>query len=119
MLQADGGVTSACINASTLALVHAGVELVDYVVSCTASINKLTPMLDVTQQESVSGCEVTVSILPNKGSVVSLDSAHTLHLDQLEEVIDLAIVGCQHVYKAMSQEVETYLQDKHAIMSHR
>ncbi|XP_063866836.1 uncharacterized protein LOC135103866 [Scylla paramamosain] len=119
VLQADGGVTSACINASTLALIHAGVELVDYVVSCTASINKTTPMLDVTQQESASGCEVTVSILPNKGSVVSLDCAHTLHLDQLDEVVDLAMEGCQQVYKAMSQEVETYLQDKHAIMSHR
>ena len=76
-------------------------------------------MLDVTQQESASGCEVTVSILPNKGSVVSLDCAHTLHLDQMEEVVDLAVKGCQQVYKAMSQEVETYLQDKQAIMSHR
>jgi len=32
VLQADGGVNAACINASTLALIHAGVEIVDYVV---------------------------------------------------------------------------------------
>ncbi|XP_027222932.1 exosome complex component RRP41 [Penaeus vannamei] len=119
VLQADGGVMSACINASTLALIHAGVEVVDYVVSCTASMNKQTPILDVTNQETNTGCELTTAILPNKGSIVYLDTAHTVHRDQFEEVMDLAMAGCQQVYEAMHREVESYLEDKHAIMSHR
>ncbi|XP_071542730.1 uncharacterized protein Ski6 [Panulirus ornatus] len=119
VLQADGGVMSACINVSTLALIHAGVELVDFVVSCTASMSKQTPILDVTNQESMTGCEVTVSILPNKGSIVSLDTSHTVHQDQFESVMDLAMVGCQQIYQAMLGEVKSYLEDKHAIMSHR
>ncbi|XP_064079861.1 exosome complex component RRP41-like isoform X2 [Macrobrachium nipponense] len=119
VLEADGGVMSACVNASTLALIHAGVELVDYVVSCTASMHKQTPVLDVTHQETVTGCELTISFLPNKEQIISMDTSHPLHQDQFEPVMDLAIVGCHQVYDNMHQEVEAYLQDKHAIMSHR
>lgn len=110
---------SACVNASTLALIHAGVELLDYVTSCTASINKLTPILDATNTEGQAGCEVTVSLLPNKESIVSLNSSHTVHRSQFEEVMDLATEGCQKVYQELFSQVEAYLQDKHAIMSHR
>ncbi|XP_076043412.1 exosome complex component RRP41-like [Oratosquilla oratoria] len=134
VLQADGSVMAACINASTLALMHAGVELVDFVVACTASSYKGQPFLDVTNMETINACELTVSILPNKGhgeddekkkgcksqgQIVSLDTTHTLHRDHFEEVLDLARVGCQQVYEIMHQEVQQYLQDKHAIMSHR
>lgn len=119
VLQADGGVMSACINASTLALIHAGVELVDYVVSCTASMHKQTALLDVTHQETMSGCELTISFLPNKELIVSLDTSNTIHQEQFEPVMELAMTGCHQVYDSMHQEVESYLQDKHAIMSHR
>ncbi|KAK7067310.1 Exosome complex component RRP41 [Halocaridina rubra] len=119
VLQADGGVMSACINASTLALIHAGVELVDYVVSCTASMYKQTAIIDVTNQETMNGCELTISLLPNKELIVSLDTSHTIHQEQFEPVMELAMTGCQQVYESMQSEVESYLRDKHAIMSHR
>jgi len=119
VLQADGGVMAACINASTLALIHAGVELVDYVVACTGSINKDDSLMDTTNIEGLRNVELTVGILPNKDSIVYVDTAHAVHQDQFESVMDLATLGCQEVYQAMHQEVCSYLQDKHAIMSHR
>ena len=36
--KADGGNYCACVNAATLALIDAGIPLVDYVSACTASL---------------------------------------------------------------------------------
>ena len=37
-MEADGGNYCACVNAATLALIDAGIPLVDYVSACTASL---------------------------------------------------------------------------------
>ena len=119
ILQADGGTLSACINASTLALIHAGVELSDYVVSCTSSYHKGQPILDVSSIEVFQGCELTLALLPNKGTICTLHSSNTLHHSQLEEVLDAATTGCHQVYEEMHAQVKEYLQNQHAIMSNR
>lgn len=119
VLEADGGVLSACINVSTLALIHAGVELNDYVASCTASIFRGEPMIDVSYLETQFGCELTLAIMPNKDTICTMHSSNTLHQSQLEEVLLAAMTGCRQVYQAMHAQVKAYLRDQHAIMSHR
>ncbi len=53
-----------------MALVDAGVPLKDSVVSCTASLIKNTPLVDVNNVEQSGGSpELVVSILPNSGEV--------------------------------------------------
>ena len=37
ILQSDGGLLATIINATTMALIHSGIQLLDYVCSCTAS----------------------------------------------------------------------------------
>ncbi|KAB7493624.1 UNVERIFIED_CONTAM: hypothetical protein RMT77_010195 [Armadillidium vulgare] len=118
VLQSDGGVLSACINASTLALIHAGVELKDYVASCTASICRGEPILDVSYVETQSSCELTIAVLPNKETICSLHISNTLHQTQLDEVLKIAMDGCQSVYKEMHAVVREYMRNQHAIMTH-
>lgn len=36
VIQQDGGVLQACVNAATMALIDAGVAMTDYVCACTA-----------------------------------------------------------------------------------
>ena len=53
-----------------MALVDAGVPLKDTVVSCTASLVKDVPLVDVNHVEQSGGSpELVVSILPNSGEV--------------------------------------------------
>ena len=53
-----------------MALVDAGVPMKDCVVSCTASLVKNTPLVDVNNVEQTGGSpELVVSILPNSGEV--------------------------------------------------
>lgn len=127
VIQADGGVTACCINAACLALMHAGVELQDYVTACTASAvptaantsTQTCALVDASQAEGSGGCEVTVALLPNKDRLVALHTCHPLHQSQFEPVLDMALQGCRQLYEEMHKEVNTFLSQHHAIMSHR
>ena len=51
VLQADGGMRGACINAATLALADAGIGMRDLVAGCAAGYLDGTPLLDLNHQE--------------------------------------------------------------------
>ena len=80
LLQADGGNYCACVNAATLALIDAGIPLVDYVTACTASLvtdTVDTPLVDVSNMESMTGSpELTVAVHPRSGQIVLLEMSH-------------------------------------------
>ena len=59
-----------------LALVDAGIPLKDTVVSCTASLVKNVPLVDVNHVEQSGGSpEFVVSILPQSGEVYTFYNA--------------------------------------------
>lgn len=59
MLQSDGGNYCAAINASTLALIDAGIPMKDIVCACSATFVKDTPLVDVNHmEENHAGSEV-------------------------------------------------------------
>ena len=94
VLQADGGNYTTCVNAAMLALVDAGIPLKDTVVSCTASLVKNVPLVDVNHVEQSGGSpELVVSILPQSGEVLS-----TLLLnDRVDIIVLLHISDSIHV----------------------
>ena len=53
LLQADGGVRPACINATTLALIDAGIAMEDFVCACTAGAIQSALLLDMNAQEDM------------------------------------------------------------------
>lgn len=71
-LQADGGNYCACVNASTLALIDAGIPIKEYVCACTASLaNGDVPLIDITHlEETTGGPNLTVAALSTSGNVV-------------------------------------------------
>lgn len=98
VLQADGGVLPAAINAATLALVDAGVPMLDLVCACTAGLVEGEPILDLNYAEEASDCAaVPLAILLSKGSVVTLAMQARMNVDLFQRVIDLASIGCNQV----------------------
>ena len=75
--------------------------------------------MDASQAEATAGCEVTVAVLPNKDAIVAVTSCHPIHQSQFEAVLDMAIDGAKLVYQKLLAEVFSYLQKRHAIMSHK
>nr|CAG4636435.1 EOG090X0BHT [Eubosmina coregoni] len=110
VLQADGGNYTTCVNAAMLALVDAGIPLKDTVVSCTASLVKNVPLVDVNHVEQSGGSpELVVSILPQSGEIVYMSLTQRFHMDHLSSVLDTAIKGCKDIAEILDQVVRAHL----------
>jgi exosome complex component RRP41 len=118
-----------------MALVDAGVPLKDTVVSCTASLVKDVPLVDVNHVEQSGGSpELVVSILPNSGEVkliltfdlvylanytcvlfnrgfqiVYMSLTQRFHIDHLSKVLDTAIKGCKDIGAILNEIMKGHL----------
>ena len=110
LLQSDGGVRSACINATTLALVDAGVALEDFVCACSAGSIQGTLLLDLNAQEDSAGAELSVGYLPRAERVSFMQLESKLPLGAAEEALNFAIEGCRQVYQVLQAAVERRMQ---------
>lgn len=111
VLQADGGNYCAAVNASTLALIDAGIPLKDYVTACTAGYIHDRVLIDVNNQESSigGGSELTMAILPKSEEIVLLEMAQRFHVDHLEKVMDAAMKGCKDIHAILDKVVRKHL----------
>eukprot|EP00123_Amoebidium_parasiticum_P014175 comp22375_c1_seq1/m.33357 comp22375_c1_seq1/g.33357 ORF comp22375_c1_seq1/g.33357 comp22375_c1_seq1/m.33357 type:complete len:247 (-) comp22375_c1_seq1:315-1055(-) len=106
VLQADGGQVSACINAATLALVDAGIPLKDYVTSCSAGLIDGKPILDLNYiEKSARGPELVLAVLSKSRGVIMAQMDQRLHVDRFEEVMELAIEGCETIMEILDKSV--------------
>ncbi|KAK0469947.1 exosome component 4 [Desarmillaria tabescens] len=90
VLQQDGGLLQACINATTLALASAGIALLDFVCAVTGGVHSTSPMLDLTTLEENDIPHVTVAVMPRTGKVTLTTMETRLHVDRFEEIFKLA-----------------------------
>ncbi|CAI5506886.1 unnamed protein product [Closterium sp. Naga37s-1] len=98
------GTRSACINAATLALCHAGIPMRDLVTSCASGYLNATPLLDLNYvEDSGGGPDVTVGYLPSSDKISLLQMDAKLPMDTFEEVVKLAVTGCKAIAHRMRQ----------------
>lgn len=107
VLQNDASLLSACINATTLALIDAGIPLSNYLVSCTAGFVNAVPIVDLNWTEySANGPELMVGILSGSRDIVVLDMRSKIPKDHFDRVLTLAIEGSEAIQAVISQTVE-------------
>lgn len=74
ILEQDGSVLATAINAITLALIHAGISMQDYIVAATASIIQDTVLVDLNHsEENLDLGLLTLAKLPRSGKIVFLN----------------------------------------------
>lgn len=108
VLQSDGSNYSACINAASLAVIHAGIPIKDMVCASSAGLINGKPAIDISYNEEITsggGPIVTVAILPKSRQILSLESTGRVHIDLMEKLIDTAIKGCELVHQPMKVAV--------------
>ncbi|KAL3933454.1 MAG: hypothetical protein SGPRY_000273 [Prymnesium sp.] len=86
VLQKDGGVRSACINAVSLALMDAGVAMEDFVCACSVGAVSGSLLLDPNGQEDQVGAELSVGYLPRSERVSTVQLEFKIPLSSLDEV---------------------------------
>jgi exosome complex component RRP41 len=111
VLQQDGGVLQASINATTVALVNAGVPLADYVCAVTGGVHAAAPMLDLTSLEENDLPHVTVASMPRSGHLTLVSMETRLHVDRFEEILRLAGEAGPVIHKEMRAVVRQRTKD--------
>uniref|UniRef100_A0A0A9XZ42 Putative exosome complex component RRP41 n=1 Tax=Lygus hesperus TaxID=30085 RepID=A0A0A9XZ42_LYGHE len=113
VLTADGGNYCAALNASTLALIDAGVPLREYVIACTSSLAKNeVPMVDISHlEETLGGPCLTVAMLPTSKQIAFTEMSQRFHVDHLEKVMATAQKGCEDMFKILNNAVRLYFKE--------
>lgn len=106
VLQQDGGLLQACINATTLALANAGIPLIDFVCAVTSGVHSTSPLLDLTLLEENDLPNVTVAVMPRSGKVSLVTMETRLHVDRFEEIFRLAGEAGKIIHIEMKKAVK-------------
>ena len=103
---------SACVNAASLALIHAGVAMKDVVVASTAGLINSIPIMDVNYtEEGISSSPVfTIATLAVSKEILSLESTGRVSLDDMNTVQSTAFRSCAKLYEVMKQAIFDHLE---------
>ena len=124
ILQQDGSVLSAAINAVSLALIHAGISLSSPVCSVTLSCLHDTPLLDPCIPEENDLPTMTIACLApaqNRsqgqeedptGKVTLVNMETRLNLDRFEGMLRLGAKACAVISQEMNQIAMAFVAGK-------
>ncbi len=100
VVQANAGTRCAGITAASVALADAGIPMRDLVASAAAGKVEGEIVLDLAKEEDNLGdADLPVAIIPRTGEITLLQMDGKLTEDEVEQVIKLAMKGCEQVYK--------------------
>lgn len=105
VLQQDGGLLQASINATTLALVGAGIPLLDLICAVTGGVHSSSPMLDLTTLEENDIPHLTVAVMPKTRNITLVTMETRLHVDRFGDIFKLACEAAQVIHKEMKRAV--------------
>lgn len=107
VLQGDGGERCVAINATTLALINAGIPMKDYVCACAATIFQDTAILDINHLEEFSrGPIFMLAVMPKSEQIVQLQLDNRLHNDHLDKVVKQTIMGCKDIQVLLDRKIK-------------
>ena len=110
VLQQDGGLLQASINATTLALASAGIPLLDLLCSVTCGVHSTSPLLDLTTLEENDVPHLTVAVMPKSGKVTLVSMETRLHVDRFGEMFKLACDAAKVIHGEMKKAVKARTQ---------
>ncbi|OQR86878.1 exosome complex exonuclease MTR3-like protein [Achlya hypogyna] len=100
VLESDGGDLSAAITCASLALVDAGVEMIDVVAACSAGHTaEGIILLDPTTPEA--GGNIMVAFMPARGQITHVMQKGGMAYSKVQEAIELCSDGCAGVLSTM------------------
>lgn len=105
VLQDDGSIESASINAVTLALIDAGVPMKDFLMSCSCGFYNGTSLLDITYSESLNFnmiSEFRIAMMGSSSQLAYINyeqfGSSKLSIQVTKELLSLALEGCRQIH---------------------
>jgi len=106
-LQADGSTRVTGINALSLALADAGIQMKDLVSAC--SVGKIDGQIAVDLnglEDNNSEADIAFAMMPGKDKITLLQMDGTLTKDELKQALDLARTFCKQIYKLQKKTLK-------------
>ncbi|EHK49213.1 hypothetical protein TRIATDRAFT_49744 [Trichoderma atroviride IMI 206040] len=109
VLSQDGSLLAALINATTLAVIDAGIPMTDYITACTAGSTSsyaagddaADPLLDLNTQEEQELPYLTVGLLGDSDKVAVLVCESRVQVSRLEGMLVVGVDGCKQVRRLL------------------
>lgn len=106
VLNSDGGVLAASFNAVMLALINAGIPMIDYLVAVNVGNIQGQAVMDLNRLEEASNNpSLTMAFLPRSGSVSFMALEPRLESDKLQPCMDLARMGALKLWDILDNQV--------------
>jgi exosome complex component RRP41 len=100
ILQADAGTRTAGINAASLALADAGIQMRDLVVSIAAGKIGKEYVLDLAgDEEETTECDLPIAYMPREKKFTLLQMDGIISKEDIKNIINLAVKGCEKLYE--------------------
>lgn len=107
IIEADAGTRTAGINAASLALADAGIPMKDLVASVAAGKIEKECVLDLEgKEEEATACDLPIAYSPRTKRVTLMQMDGDLSEKDTKEVINLAIKGCEELYKKQKEALK-------------
>ena len=114
VLSQDGSLLAALINATTLAIIDAGIPMTDYIAACTAGSTSsyaagddaADPLLDLNNQEEQELPFLTVAALGDSDRVAVLVCESRVQVSRLEGMLVVGLDGCKQVRQFLDRIVK-------------
>ncbi len=99
ILQANAGTRTAGINAASLALADAGIQMRDLVTSiATGKIGKEYVLDLAGKEEETTECDLPIAYMPREKKFTLLQMDGNIPKGDMENIIKLAVKGCEELY---------------------
>ncbi|EDK38314.2 hypothetical protein PGUG_02412 [Meyerozyma guilliermondii ATCC 6260] len=108
VLAQDGGMLATMINATTLALIDAGIAMYDYVAAVAAGLHNETPLLDLNTLEENDMSHLTLGVIGKSEKLAVLMLEDKMPMDRLEPVLAIGIAGSHRIRELMDQETRRH-----------
>jgi exosome complex component RRP41 len=100
VLQSDGGSRCAGINAASVALADAGINMRDLVCACAAGKIAGQIVLDIDDTEDKEGqADLPIAIMPTSNRVTLFQLDGQLSNEEFSKAFNLALEGCKSLYQ--------------------
>lgn len=100
ILQANAGTRTAGINAASLALADAGIQMHDLVTSIAAGKIGKEYVLDLAgKEEETTECDLPIAYMPREKKFTLLQMDGNIPKGDMENIIKLAVKGCEELYR--------------------
>ena len=108
VLQADGGTRCSGITVASLALADAGIPMRELVAACAAGKVEGHLVLDLNGSEDNMGeADIPLALMPNSNAVTLLQMDGMITTDEFEQIVDLALTGCEQVYALQKEALKS------------